>query len=131
MATKELPGTRFDADIWADSTEIWSGTITDQDGTAVDLTDCTLKLLLKRDVDDSDAEADAEGEVEVVSPAAGTVRASITRDQIEPGEYQYDLKVAFPGDYAIAYLQSAQQTVIHGTIRVHQETTRDAAPVEE
>jgi len=131
MPSNNLPGTRWDCELWADSTEIWSGTITDQDGTAVDFTDCTLKLLIKRDTDSADDDADAEGEVEVISEAEGTIRASIARDQIEPGEYHYDIKCAFPEDYAIAYLQSAQQTVLHGTLRVHQDTTRDAAPAEE
>jgi len=130
MANAELPGTRFDAELWADSDEIWSGTIKDQDGNAVDLTDVEFAMLIKGDPDDADDEAAGEGTVEAIVEVDGTVRITAERSQLDPAEYHYMAKAAFPEDYATEALQGKQLPFLHGTLSVRQDVTREAASEE-
>lgn len=128
MANAELPGTRFDAEIWADSDEIWTGTIKDQDGNAVDLTDVEFAMLIKADPDDADDEAAGEGEIEDLDD--GRVQITADRSQLDPGEYHYMAKAAFPEDYETEALQGKQLPFLYGTLTVRQDVVRDAAAEE-
>lgn len=124
MVNAELPGTRFDAEIWADSDEIWTGTIKDQDGNDVDLTDVEFAMLIKADPDDADDEAAGEGDIEELED--GSIRITTDRSQLEPGEYHYMAKAAFPADYPTEALQGKQLPFLYGTLTVRQDVTRDA-----
>jgi len=113
----ELPGTEQDIAIFTDDDLLLSGTIKDETGTAVDLTDSTLKMLIKQDVTRADADADAEATVAVVTAGEGTFRIDLGDASLEPGgPYEYSAMILFPADYATERLQSKQLTFLHGTI---------------
>ena len=113
----ELPGTEQDIAIFTDDDLLLSGTIKDETGTALDLTDCTLKMLIKQDVTQGDADADAEATVEPVVAGNGTITIDLDDASLEPGrEYEYSAMILFPADYATERLREKQMTFLQGTI---------------
>ena len=113
----ELPGTEQDIAIFTEDDLLLSGTIKDETGTALDLTDCTLKMLIKQDVTQADADADAEATVAVVTAGDGTITIDLDDASLEPErEYEYSAMILFPADYATERLREKQMTFLQGTI---------------
>ena len=111
-------------------TLIVTGTVTDHDGNAVDLTDCKLRLLLKADVDDADDDADAEG---TVTPDAdqsantGQFTVAVSLAGLDPyRDYEYSMVVEFPGDYETEAVQGHTLPSLWGTIHARRQATRSA-----
>jgi len=124
-----LPGTNKDWRVWVDDTLILEGTVTDADGTVVDLTDTSQRLLVKEKASDADAAAVATATVAVVSAAGGTFTATLDRSQLDAGrEYFYSLKVEFGATYSTVLLRGAQLTVLWGNLPADQDVTRDVTP---
>lgn len=103
-------------------------TVSDDEGTAVDLTDADLAALVKADVADADADAVAAFTVSVVSAAAGTVKMTLpeteTAKLTHRVTYYYDLHVTLPADHAD--LPNLDDTPIWGTLTARQIVTRSS-----
>ena len=123
MVSNELPGTRFDVKLWAESDEIWTGTIKDQDGNAVDLTGVQFAMLIKLDVEDEDEEAVGEGRVEALEDT-GEIRITVDRDQLDGEEYEYMAKARFPDDYAVEALREKALPFLWGRLSVYVDAAR-------
>lgn len=113
----ELPGSEQDIAIFSDDDLLLSGTIKDETGTAVDLTECTFKMFFKHDIKDADADADAEATVDTVVAGSGTITIDLADASLEPDRvYEHSAMVRFPADYATERLRNTQQTFLWGKI---------------
>ena len=103
-------------------------TVQDDESAAVDLTDATLKALVKTSQDDADAAAVATFTVTVISAAAGTVKMVLPDTEtakLSAGHtYYYDLHVTLPDDH-VTYADF-DDTPIWGKLTAKQITTRSS-----
>ena len=81
----ELPGTEQDIAIFTDDDLLLSGTIKDETGTALDLTDCTLKMLIKQDVSEGTPTRMRRRRWSLWSPGMGPSRLTSMMLRWSPG----------------------------------------------
>lgn len=100
---------------WNDE-EVELSIVDPDSGTAYDLTDAGLELVIKRDVDQDDADPDtvilsmATGEITLIDPVAGTALVMINRGHLQvPGDLVWRLDVVREG---------TRRTAIYGPLRV-------------
>lgn len=122
----EPGGTEQDFTVYVEADAlIISGTIIDQDGNAVNGTDCTVNLLVKEDLADADADAVATGTA--TCDSEGAMAAKVSLAGLDPDrDYHYSGVILFPADYATTALQSETLPWITGTIHARRQATRSA-----
>lgn len=106
MSDNDRTGTSSNHRLVIGSDLIITHTIKDDAGTAVDLTNATLRALVKADRDaDADAAAVATFTCAVVSAGAGTVKLTLPDTEVAKltanRTYDYDLRVRLPVNHAI------------------------------
>ncbi len=122
----EPDGTEQDFVVYVGIGKRLTMTVVDQDGAAVDLTGCSLKMLMKQDREAADADGIA-ATVATVVEGDGTITIVIPPDVLTAGvNYYYDLVVGYPADYATAILQGEEDVAMRGKVFARQEITRDA-----
>jgi len=72
----------------------YSGTVTDEDGTAVNITSATIYFTVKKNKSDSDSEALIQNSGSVTDGASGTYTITLTDDNtdLDIGVYYYDVR---------------------------------------
>lgn len=115
-------------DAWDASDQTWrTGEVKDADNAAVDLTDATLRALIKEHATDDDADAVAEFTATAVGDNTANIDLALAADAGLEGEttYHWSVLVTFPAGHASYPNQTT--TVAYGELRCHYQATQAQA----